>query len=78
LDEFGTGAIMQETMQSTVDLIGRVRGEFLEMPGLQVTTDQARRLWGLDAQTCQRLLGVLVEARFLARTPEGRYRRVEP
>jgi DNA-binding IclR family transcriptional regulator len=70
---------MQETMQtSTVDLIGRVRGEFLEMPGLQLTTDQARRLWGLDALTCQRLLRVLVEARFLARTPDGRYRRLEP
>ena len=77
MDEFGKEGIMQETMQSTVDLIGRVRGEFLEMPGLQVTTDQARRLWGLDVQTCQRLLRVLVEARFLARTPDGRYRRVE-
>ena len=70
---------MQETLHpTTVDLIGRVRGEFLEMPGLQLTTDQARRLWGLDAQTCQRLLRVLVDVRFLARTPDGRYRRVEP
>ena len=31
---FGKEGIMQETLQpSTVDLIGRVRGEFLEMPG---------------------------------------------
>jgi DNA-binding IclR family transcriptional regulator len=69
---------MRDTMQlSTNDLIGRVRGEFLEMPGLQLTTDQARRLWGLDALTCQRLLRVLVDARFLSRTPDGRYRRAE-
>jgi hypothetical protein len=65
------------TQQSTVDLIGRVRGEFLEMPGLQLTSDQARRLWGLDTPTCQRLLRALVEARFLACTPDGRYRRAE-
>jgi hypothetical protein len=29
-------------------LIQRVYGEFLEMPGLRLTCQQAQRLWGLD------------------------------
>lgn len=28
----------------------RVRGEFLEMPGLRLTMPQARRLWGLEEE----------------------------
>ncbi len=60
-----------------MQLAGRVRSEFLEMPGLLLTREQACRLWGLDAPTCQRLLFALVAARFLARTSDGRYRRAE-
>jgi hypothetical protein len=59
------------------DLIRRVRGEYLEMPGLRLTSDQASRLWGLDATTSQRLLHTLLDARFLMCTPDGRYSRAE-
>jgi len=59
--------------QSTVDLIRRVRGEYLEMPGLKLTNTQASRLWGLERHTCQRLLDTLVDARFLTRGPDGSY-----
>ena len=38
-------------------LVRRVFGEFVEMPGLQLTRPQARRLWGLDDETCAVLLG---------------------
>ena len=58
-------------------LLKRIRGEFLEMPGLRLTSAQASRLWGLDAATCQRLLRTLVDSRFLTRTSDGRYRRAE-
>jgi DNA-binding IclR family transcriptional regulator len=58
-------------------LLQRVRGEYFEMPGLRLTSAQASRLWGLDTATCQRLLRMLVESRFLARTPDGRYYRGE-
>jgi len=58
-------------------LVARVRGEFLEMPGLTLTEAQARRLWGLDIPTCQQLLGRLLEVQFLARTPDGHYRRAD-
>jgi hypothetical protein len=59
------------------DVIGRVQGEFLEMPGLRLTEQQARRLWGLDAAMCSALLGALVDAKFLFRTRDGAYMRVE-
>ncbi len=49
----------------------RVRAEFVEMPGLQLTPAQAARLWGLDHATCQAVIDQLVEAAFLRRTPSG-------
>jgi hypothetical protein len=61
----------------TDDVLRRVQGEFLEMPGLRLTTPQARRLWGLDAAQCDALLGALVEANFLFRTRDGAFMRVE-
>lgn len=39
----------------------RVLGEYREMPGLALTLDQARRLWGCDDVTCRRLAEALVE-----------------
>jgi hypothetical protein len=52
-------------------LVERVRGEYLEMPGLQLTISQARRLWALDEETCTALLNALVEQQFLLRTAAG-------
>jgi hypothetical protein len=52
-------------------LVERARGEYLEMPGLQLTISQARRLWGLDEETCGALLTALVEQHFLLRTAAG-------
>jgi hypothetical protein len=63
--------------QSIDDLIPRIRAEYLEMPGLRLTSAQASRLWGLDSRTCQRLLHTLVDAYFLTCTPDGMYRRAE-
>jgi hypothetical protein len=56
-------------------LVGRICGEYLEMPGLVLTREQAQRLWGLDAPTCLQLLEGLVDLGFLMRRPNGRYRR---
>ena len=52
-------------------LVARVRAEFLEMPGLQLTVPQAQRLWGLDADACRTVIEALVEASFLRWTPSG-------
>lgn len=59
------------------DVLRRVQGEFLEMPGLRLTRAQARRLWGLEAAACDALLGALVDAKFLFRTRDGAFMRVE-
>ena len=41
-------------------IVRRVRGEFLEMPGLTLTVAQAGRLWGLEQDLCHRVIGTLV------------------
>jgi hypothetical protein len=51
--------------------VERVRGEFLEMPGLRLTVPQAARLWGLDVPSCEAVLAVLVRSSFLRWTPSG-------
>ena len=62
--------------RSTEDMLNRVCGEYLEMPGLCLTRAQAERLWGLDPDFCQTLMDVLVELKFLWRTNAGAYRRL--
>ena len=51
----------------------RIRGEYLEMPGLCLTRCQAQRLWGLPYDRCDALLTALIEERFLVRTTDGRF-----
>jgi hypothetical protein len=58
-------------------LESRIRGEYNEMPGLRLTPAQARRLWGLDATTCQAAIDDLVQAGFLRRTRDGALVRVD-
>ncbi len=57
-------------------LLRRMWAEFMEMPGLGLTRSQAQRLWGMDERTCEELLENLVGLEFLARGPDGRYRRL--
>jgi hypothetical protein len=61
---------------SREQILGRVRGEYLEMPGLRLTCAQAQRLWALDEQTCAEVLHSLTEARFLHRRHDGTYARL--
>lgn len=57
------------------DVLQRVQGEYIEMPGLRLTPAQAQRLWGLDRAACDALLGALVDAKFLFRTRDGAFMR---
>jgi hypothetical protein len=66
-----------EQQRPTEDVLRRVQCEFLEMPGLRLTGPQARRMWGLEAATCDALLGALVDAKFLFKTRDGAFMRVE-
>jgi hypothetical protein len=53
----------------------RIRGEYLEMPGLRLSLEQAAKLWALDPAACGTLLEALVGENFLQRDREGRYMR---
>jgi hypothetical protein len=59
------------------DVLQRIQGEFLEMPGLRLTAAQAQRLWGLERDVCNALLGALIDARFLAQTRDGAFVRMD-
>jgi hypothetical protein len=56
--------------------IERIRGEYLEMPGLRLTLAQAQRLCGVERGLCETVLNTLVETKFLAVSPNGVYARL--
>ena len=64
---------MMRTESVQDGMLCRIRGEYLEMPGLRLTPAQAQRLWTMDRPTCESLLNALVDAHFLARTRDGSF-----
>ena len=54
-------------------LLDRIRGEYLEMPGLRLTLPQAQRLWGLPGDVCEYALTRLIDDGFLRRTCDGAF-----
>lgn len=60
----------------TIDLLKRVRSEFVEMPGLRLRIDQAQRLWNLDRALCESIFRTLVDAKFLGRFDNDLYARL--
>jgi hypothetical protein len=68
---------MSAVFIETDEVLRRIRGEFIEMPGMRLTAPQARRLWGLDTTQCEALLTALVDAKFLFQTRDGAFMRVE-
>jgi hypothetical protein len=74
-----TSVSPRATAATESDLRARVCAEFREMPGLTLTRDQAARLFGLDKDGCERVLGSLVrsgllwtDGRAFARADAGR------
>ena len=67
---------MDESLTSKDQVLRRICGEYLEMPGLRLTRAQAQRLWGLDEQTCLQLLELLIDQGFLHRRTDGTYPRL--
>ena len=49
--------------------VDRVRDDFNEMPGLELTVPQAVRLWHMGLDDCRYVLDALVDAGFLQWTP---------
>ena len=62
-------------MSLAIALIGRIRCEYLEMPGLRLTPAQAARLWAEDPQVTERLLDELTASGFLYKNRAGAYLR---
>src|SRR5688572_13062736 len=62
-------------MSPNLNLLNRVRSEFIEMPGLRLRIDQAQRLWNLDRSMCESVLRSLVDAKFLGRFEDDLYAR---
>ena len=54
----------------------RIRAEYLEMPGLRLTLEQAQRLSGVERAACQRVLDRVVETNVSWVRPNGTYARV--
>ena len=68
---------MSESHSAQLDqMLSRICGEYLEMPGLSLTRQQAQRLWGIDEHTCAQVLTMLLEAGFLQHTRDDSYIRV--
>ena len=57
------------------DLVNQIRMEYLEMPGLALTSGQVRHRWNLDPALCDAVLSALVRAEFLSETPNGTFLR---
>jgi hypothetical protein len=66
----------QKVVMSTIEkVVDRVRGEYLEMPGLQLKAEQVQRLCGVERRICQVVLDTLLDAKFLCVKPDGHYAR---
>ena len=54
-------------------LLARARSEYLEMPGLAITLQQASRLWNTEPEITRELLTRLVTTRFLRERENGSF-----
>jgi len=60
------------------DLLMRMEGEFLDVPGLRLTVSQAQRHFGVDEITCEAILDALVDAWVQFKTADRVYGRFFP
>jgi len=61
--------------EEIVEIVKRIRVEYVEMPDLRLSFVQARRLWNLPADLCETALTTLVQSGFLAKMPDGSFLR---
>ena len=69
------GARIEPLSELAPGEIVRARAEYVEMPGLSLTTPQAARLWGLAPGRSEHVLSILAGSGFLRCDRQGRYRR---
>jgi hypothetical protein len=61
------------TQQLLDSLLCRVKAEYLEMPGMSLSPEQAARLFGMTPEVCSSLLDVLTVTQFLCKNARGQY-----
>ena len=59
----------------TIEALSRIQMEFMEMPGLKLTTSQARRLCNLPEDVCAAALDVLTSTGFIRQLRDGSFLR---
>lgn len=62
---------MPVQIRPTTEALAHVRAEYLDMPGLKLTEQQAERLFHLDCAACETVLETLVSTGFLRRADDG-------
>jgi two-component system, cell cycle response regulator DivK len=62
-------------IETNTPVAARIREEFGALPGLALTSEQARLVFDVDRDTCEAILRALVAEGFLARTSSGAFRR---
>ena len=70
-----TDRLQNQPMRMVDNVRERIRAEYLEMPGLDLTVDQVQRLCGIERPICTTVLDGLVEEHFLCVKPNGAYAR---
>ncbi len=58
------------------DALERIRAEYVEMPGMRLTSAQVQRLCGIDSAQCSGALAARVRDRFLCTHDDGTYSRM--
>ena len=61
---------------TTKQAFDRLRAEYTEMPGMQLTVAQVQRLCGIGPDTCRKVLTELVDVDFLYERSDGTYARL--
>jgi hypothetical protein len=72
----GSSHSLQGSAMPNDALLNRIRAEYLEMPGLRLTLEQAQRLCGVERTACKAVLEELVDAEFLCMKANGAYARL--
>jgi len=77
MDSDSPGPLCGSRPTGFADLLQRVKAEFMEMPGLTLTYEQAVKLWHCHPVVCREVLETLVATRFLVRTRRAAFARGE-
>lgn len=60
-----------------LQLLERIRAEYLEMPGMRLKAEQVQRLCGVERAMCEIVLDELVKSDFLCVKPDATYARLQ-